>query len=739
MEVEMTVHRLIHTSRFAVFGVACAAALGTLARGDDARPPEARGPVPTGEAVARALAEAWPDRPEWLDMYTDILMGSQLGPNDGWFRRAVAQTRFGWDACRGRYDKDGDGKITRGEFPGSEPDFFRLDRDHDGALTRADFDFSPHALTASPGMIVFYRADLDGNGKVTREELDTFFKRCDSDGLGFLSLSDLQDAFAMPRPPANPPKSQSGGGGPSKETLIRGLFRQEIGSLQAGPSLNEKATDFTLKTTDGTKDMTLSKLIGPKPVVLVFGNFTCGPFRTQAGNVEKLYRMYKDRATFVMVYVREAHPTDGWSMESNQQVGVALAQPRTYQERVSVAQTCGKRLGLGFPMLVDTIDDTVGARYSGMPSRLYLIDSEGKVAYKSGRGPFGFKTAELEQSLILLLQQEKSAKREAERAERPRILTPPRQGDGPIKLLGNDEAWRRLPSTTTGGGQPLPNWARATAHALPRTTAAMLELDGLHRTKSPLGPTLRSMMRWVAADANRCEYSRATAEADLRRAGVGDAAIESLRGGPDRWPVAERAALRFARQMTLDASKVTDDEVSALREAYGEEKLVAMVLLLAAANFQDRLLLSLGTRLEASGPLSPIEVRFAADAASPPVPPRAGLDELRGPPVPAHVDDPEWVALDFDVLQTGLDAQRARPGRIRVPTHDEVMTKLAPDDPRRDSPMRIKWSLVCFGYQPELAAAWSKCMKAFEAEAKLDEVFGESLFWVVTRTIHCFY
>ena len=48
------------------------------------------------------------------------------------------------------------------------------------------------------------------------------------------------------------------------------------------------------------------------------------------------------------------------------------------------------------PMLVDTIDDTVGARYSGMPSRLYLIDQRGQVAYKSGRGPFGFKPAELE-------------------------------------------------------------------------------------------------------------------------------------------------------------------------------------------------------------------------------------------------------------------------------------------------------------------------------------------------------
>ena len=57
-------------------------------------------------------------------------------------------------------------------------------------------------------------------------------------------------------------------------------------------------------------------------------------------------------------------------------------------------------------MLVDTIDDTVGARYSGMPGRLYVIDKSGKVAFKSGRGPYLFKPAELEQSLVLLLQEE---------------------------------------------------------------------------------------------------------------------------------------------------------------------------------------------------------------------------------------------------------------------------------------------------------------------------------------------
>ena len=313
------------------------------------------------------------------------------------------------------------------------------------------------------------------------------------------------------------------------------------------------------------------------------------------------------------------------------------------------------------------------------------------------------------------------------------------EGGGPVKMLSDEEAWNRLPATHAGRRPTLPNWARATADALPRTTAAMLELDRLHRTKSPLGPALRGKMRWVAADANRCEYARATAEADLRREGVGDEVIATLKAGPERWPAADRAALEFAAQMSIDASKVTDDQVEALRLAHGEHKLAAMVLLLASANFQDRLLLGLGTKLEAGGPLPPVEARFFRVDPFPAALARARPEDLRGPAVPERVDDPEWAAIGFDALQRSLTTQKANAGRVRVPTQEEVMRTYPDDYPKPKSPMRIKWSLVALGYAPEMAAAWSRCMRAFEAEAKLDEVFGESLFWVVTRSIHCFY
>ena len=318
--------------------------------------------------------------------------------------------------------------------------------------------------------------------------------------------------------------------------------------------------------------------------------------------------------------------------------------------------------------------------------------------------------------------------------------TAPADGGGAsFPMLSDRECWQHLPRALAGEGGRLPAWARATARDLPRTTAAMLDLDRLHRTKSPLGPSLRGKMRWVAADANRCEYARATAEADLRRAGVPEAEVADLKAGPDRWPAGERDALGFARQMTVDASLVTDAEVAELKAAYGDEKLVAMVLLLAAANFQDRLILGLGIAPEEGGPLPPIDVKFDPAAPTPPVPARANPAVLRGPTEPSKVDDPEWREFDFKALQKGLSDQKANAGRIRVPTYDEVLGRLPAGYPRPKNPIRIRWSLVCLGYQPELAAAWSACTRAFGEEAKQDRVFEESLFWIVTRTIHCFY
>lgn len=90
-------------------------------------------------------------------------------------------------------------------------------------------------------------------------------------------------------------------------------------------------------------------------------------------------------------------------MASNKRANIEIVQPKTAVERTQAAVQCCDSLKMSLPLLVDDIDDTVGRAYSGFPDRLYLIDREGRVAYKGGRGPFGYKPRELEQTLIMLL------------------------------------------------------------------------------------------------------------------------------------------------------------------------------------------------------------------------------------------------------------------------------------------------------------------------------------------------
>jgi type I thyroxine 5'-deiodinase len=103
------------------------------------------------------------------------------------------------------------------------------------------------------------------------------------------------------------------------------------------------------------------------------------------------------------VYIREAHPTDEWQVESNEREGILFAQPKSVEARVEIAQVCSLRLRLSIPTLVDDLDNSTDLKYYALPDRLYLIGRDGRVAYRGGPGPFGFVAAELEDAIVKYL------------------------------------------------------------------------------------------------------------------------------------------------------------------------------------------------------------------------------------------------------------------------------------------------------------------------------------------------
>lgn len=97
-----------------------------------------------------------------------------------------------------------------------------------------------------------------------------------------------------------------------------------------------------------------------------------------------------------MVYIREAHPTDGWQTDSNRKEGVIYAQPQELGGRREIANACAIGLKLTLPILIDNMDNAADRAFQGWPERLYVLSKEGSIVYQGGKGPYGFDIEELD-------------------------------------------------------------------------------------------------------------------------------------------------------------------------------------------------------------------------------------------------------------------------------------------------------------------------------------------------------
>lgn len=77
-------------------------------------------------------------------------------------------------------------------------------------------------------------------------------------------------------------------------------------------------------------------------------------------------------------------------MPSNTEEGIIYDSPATAEERADIASVCMMRYHFPFRMVLDTMDDATETKYIAEPDRLYVVDPDGNIAWKSGLGPFYF-------------------------------------------------------------------------------------------------------------------------------------------------------------------------------------------------------------------------------------------------------------------------------------------------------------------------------------------------------------
>ena len=112
-----------------------------------------------------------------------------------------------------------------------------------------------------------------------------------------------------------------------------------------------------------------------------------------------MYDEFRDRASFLVVYIAEAHPVDGWKTEHNEREGVRIAQHANLAARRSAAELTVRELRLRMPVLIDAMDNRALKAFSAWPERIYVVGDDGKITYRGGPGPYEFDPEEAQDFL----------------------------------------------------------------------------------------------------------------------------------------------------------------------------------------------------------------------------------------------------------------------------------------------------------------------------------------------------
>ncbi|MHA2621091.1 MAG: EF-hand domain-containing protein [bacterium JZ-2024 1] len=143
--------------------------------------------------------------------------------HDGFLTREEVQSAFKDLAHKGfaRLDRNGDGKISKDEFPGKPERFTALDTNADGFITKEELQARGQQLRdrwadKKPGEQIWKKWDANNDGKVARDEyiaaMKQLFDHLDRNGDGVLSKADLGGPrpLSQSRSPQTPRPEKAG-------------------------------------------------------------------------------------------------------------------------------------------------------------------------------------------------------------------------------------------------------------------------------------------------------------------------------------------------------------------------------------------------------------------------------------------------------------------------------------------------------------------------------------------------
>lgn len=109
---------------------------------------------------------------------------------------------------------------------------------------------------------------------------------------------------------------------------------------------------------------------------------------TRLSAFQRVVRQYADIADSLLVYIEEAHPSDGWVSSD---ALYRIPRHRCLEDRLRAARLLDAQ---GSSVAVDAMDNSSNSAYGAYFERLYIVKDQ-RVVYQGGRGPEGYRISEL--------------------------------------------------------------------------------------------------------------------------------------------------------------------------------------------------------------------------------------------------------------------------------------------------------------------------------------------------------
>lgn len=135
-----------------------------------------------------------------------------------------------------------------------------------------------------------------------------------------------------------------------------------------GPKLGAKAPDGMVTTLDGVSRQLLA--FDKDFLVVELGSTTCPLFQSRRDAMAGLVHQHPN-ASFVILYVREAHP------------GAKIRQHSTMEDKIGCARLIEDAEQEGREVRVDDIKGSAHKAYGGYPNAVFIINKNGCVLFRS--------------------------------------------------------------------------------------------------------------------------------------------------------------------------------------------------------------------------------------------------------------------------------------------------------------------------------------------------------------------